>query len=158
MKNLLWETTPSSCLGKLHYNRLSRIKPSLFTICRPSLLTSGVEFLGSTSVTSGTLTSDWVAVSVSLTSVRLDLLLQQNVVVYFLSQLVLHLHLGKLFVDGHDLRFVELVHSHLGIEADFGTDGFGHVGTNAENVTSETKMHKLVMLDSFTEDVDNHGW
>lgn len=158
MMNLLWEITPSSCSGRLRYNRLSRNIFSLFTMRRPSLLTSGVEFFGSTSVTSRTLASNWVAISMSLTGVRLDLLLQQNVVVYFLSQLMLHLHLRKLFVDGHDLGFVELVHSHLRIEANFGTNSLGHVGANAEYVTGKTKMYKLVMLDSFTEDVDNHGW
>lgn len=94
----------------------------------------------------------------SLTSVRLDLLLQLNIIVDLQLQLMLHLHLGEFLVDGHDLRFVELVHSHLGIKANLGTDCFGNMGADTKDVAGKAKMYKLVMLDSFTKDVDNHGW
>lgn len=152
----MWETTLSSCSGKLQKSSQYNLPYVQNLDCL--YLTSGVEFLSSTSVTSGTLASDRVTISMSLTGVRLDLFLQLNIIVNLLLQLMLHLHLREFLVDGHDLRFVELVHSHLGIEANLGTDRFGNMRANTKDVAGKAKMYKLVMLDSFTKDVNNHRW
>lgn len=81
-----------------------------------------VQTFGGVGVISCSLTSHWQTSCVSCTSIRPYGSLLSNVFKDSLLKLPFDCELTQLLVDGHDLRFGELIHSHAGIDADLGTN------------------------------------
>lgn len=108
------------------------------------------------SIRSRTLSANRKTISMSHTGVGTNGSFQLNVFQNLLFQLSLDVHFSQLLVKGQDLRFRELIHSHLGVEPHFSTDLFGRFSANAENGFHQADTYQSVMFDGLSKNMDGH--
>lgn len=93
----------------------------------------------------------------TLPHVRANVLLELDVFVDLSLKRPVDSQPRDLLVEFHDLRFRQVFHPHLGVDADPSTDLPGGLFANTKDGILKPKPHLGVVPDVVTEDVHRHG-
>lgn len=121
----------------------------------PSVWT--VELLRRLGIGTRALSMHGQALAMSDSLVASDIDLHLDVSEHLVAELRLELKGGELGSEGHDLRLVQLVHTHLWIKPELGTHLIGSFATHAEELEAQAFTDESVSAETLAHNCGHHG-